>query len=478
MEIHRKKIIFIKLGEIITVIAVLAAHLSYLLHTTFVDWPEMLVYPWFLTKNLLYYRDIVLAYVPGAYYILYALYSVLGFSVSSERIIAYLFIGMADVIIYFIVRNYTNKKWIAIASIVFYVFWQPAFSGNSIWYETILTPVYLGALSVYFSYIKNPDLQKTFILGLIFALASIIKQTAVWSILFVCLMVWFGDKNKRQGFINAVIIGILPVIINIAVWTFFAFMGAGKEYGYWVYGFLLDLTHANSYYIQLPARNEIIYILPSFLALIAITIINIRRKNIRALGLWSIALVAAGLPRWGIHRLQPVLAFSAIGFGLLIFEISKKTRKYIQIIMMVILVFIVIGSWRSIRLFINVRDKMQPQFFSETYQNLIDFDKRYINGRMYILGNYDYLYFGLDQRPMVLPWVPLYPWNAKVPGIQEHLIASIESQKIPYILYIPYHGSSGYYLDYYPSKLLLYVTSKYEKIDHLPIRGGEVYKRK
>ncbi len=465
------------ISDVVFIIAGLSVHLWYLYHTTFVDWSEMLLYPWFLTKGLLYYRDIVLAYVPGAYYLLFVLYKLLGFTVSSERIIAYGFILLTDVLVYVASKRLTKNKWFAAASLAFFIFWQPIFYGNTIWYETILAPIYLLTLLAVSSYFEKPNTNNAFSIGLMLALASLMKQTAVWSILVVCIAVWLSDQKKLVGFWRAIVVGIVPVAANALVWAYFSFMGAGKEYIYWSYGFLLSLSRASSDYVLLPSRGDLVTILPAFIPLAVMPWLR-RNRTVWLILFWTAALITAGLPRWGLFRLQPSLAFGAIGLALLVKEIAQRKAKKMTVAVWLLAFIMSVGSWRSLRVFTTIRDRMQPQFFTGTYQSLLDFSRIHLDKPFYILGNYDYLYYGLDRRPTVLPWVPLFPWNAQVSGLQQRLIISLEEQKVPYILYMPFHGNSGYYLDYIPKELLLYVTSKYEKIVELPVEGGWLYVRK
>ena len=460
------------------VAAVIGVHVLYLLHTTFVDWPEMLVYPWFLTRHLLYYRDVVLAYVPGSYYILYALYSMLGFSVKSERIIAYLFIFLTDIFVYIAAKKLTKSRVWALAGMAFFIFWQPILSGNTIWYETMLAPVYLGAFLAALSYLEKPSGRRAVVLGLLLALASVIKQTAAWSITLVCLFVWLSDRKKSVGFWRAVTIGILPVGANLLFWAYFALLGAGKQYFFWAYGFLLMLSHGSSMYMLPPTRGDIAFIAPAFVPIALALFLFRKNKTITLLFLWTAALIMAGLPRWGIHRLQPALAFAALGFSSLLPYFWTKKYPARLIAGILIAAFVFSGSYRSIRLFVNVRDRMQPQFFGTPYQKLVDFVRYRFAGPFWVMGNDDYIYFGLDRTPWVLPWVPLFPWNAEVPGLEQDLIRSIDRQQIPYILYIPYHGTRGYYDSYRPEALYLYLTSKYEKIAPVPAAGGWLYARK
>jgi len=463
--------------DLLLIGAGLGVHLWYLAHTTFVDWPEMLLYPWFLTKGLVYYRDVVLAYVPGAYYLLYALYKVIGFSVASERIVAYGCILLTDVMVYIAARVLTRKTWISIAAFFFFIFWQPIYSGNTIWYETILAPIYLVAYLAALRYLDTPKMKAACVVGCILALSTLIKQTAIWSVATVCLFFWLSNADKKQGFLHACVIGMEVIVANLLVWGYFAFLGAGSQYGFWAFGFLLNLSQGNSMYTQFPTRADLTLILPSLIPIGILLWLRPNKKVWLLLAL-TLAVFLSGLPRWGLHRFQPMLGFIAVGFGVVVSQIASSRRRSLITPVIILTCFMALGSWRSIRVFITLRDTMQPQFFDGQYQKLLSFTQANTQGPIYILGNYDYLYFGRNERPAVLPWVPLFPWNGRVPGLQQQLIVSLEDQKIPYILYIPFHPKDGYYLDYMPRELLLYVTEKYEKIGPLPIEGGLLYQRR
>jgi len=340
-----------------------------------------------------------------------------------------------------------------------------------------LDPIYLGTLFFVLWYLNKPTIHKALYIGLMLALASLIKQTAVWSIALVCLFIWLSNRKKIVGFHQALMIGVIPLVANLLVWAYFAVLGAGNEFGYWAYGFLFQLSHASSDYMLPPSRGDIILIIPAFIPIIIVMLLSRKSRIILLVCFWVIALIMAGLPRWGLHRLQPALAFSSIGVALFIKEIIRQDIKRI-FISFCLICFMAVGSWRSFRLFITVRDHMQPKFFTTTYDRLLKIIQAHQGKSFYILGNFDYLYFGMDRRPSVLPWVPLFPWNAQVPGMQERLIASLEKQKVQNIFYMPFHGNKGYYLDYVPNTLLLYILSKYEKISALPVEAGWLFVRK
>lgn len=463
-------------GEAVMVLSALGIHLWYLFHTTFVDWPEMLLFPWFLTKNLVYYRDVAIAYAPGANYLLHTLYLLLGYSVASEKVIAYVFILLTDIMVYFCAKTLVRSRVAGGLALFFFVLWQPIYSGNTLWYETMLAPLYLAVYMLTLKYMEKPRLSTILGVGLMLAVATLVKQTAVWAVVAVCLFVWICAAKKKAGFIHAVWIGSVVVAANLLVWAYFAALGAGSQYGFWVFQSLVTFSRSSSLYALAPSRSEIALIIPSLIPFVVLVLFR-QTKQVWLLIALTVVLFFSGLPRWALHRLQPMLVGLSISFGLMYPLIVSRKRLTVLVGYAAILL-VLAGSWRSYRVFTTLRDPMQPQFFDARYRELLSYVQANAPGPIFVLGNYYHLYFGLNERPAVLPWVPLFPVNAQIPGIQKRLVDSLETNQVPYILYIPFHPQSGYYDGYMPEELFLYVRSKYEKIGAAPVPGGELLRRR
>ena len=458
----------------------LLLHLSILLSTHFTDWPEMLVYPWFLSKGLMYYRDVVLAYVPGAYYLLYGLYKIFGFSPSALRIIAYIFISFSDLLLFWISFRLFKSKFTSVVILLFFMLWQPIFTGNTIWYETILLPFYLIAFYYCYRFILTGKSKYFFIIGVAFACALLIKQTALLPLLFVIIFLLLLRRNIKALVYGAMIlaISVMPLLL---VWMYYSSKSVGLGFLYWVFVFPVLLTRADFYYLLAPSLADVALITPAYLPIFFLTVpmwfIWRKKQQKYAMFLiigWSITLFFTGSSRWGMHRLVPSLAFSALALGYVITllkngNVVTRERKKLLSIFLIVLLF---GFTRSFAKFIFVREKSHTYFWGDEYRNLGNFVAKEIgNADFFVFGNYDYLYFFFDRKPSILPWTPMFPWNGKVVGVQETIVASLEQTKIPYILYIPYHKNSRFYADYYPEVLGNYIFSKYSKVASLPTDG-------
>lgn len=434
------------MAEIIWIIVALAGHLFFLFWTTFVDFPELLTYPWYIHQGLLPYRDFIIPYTPALNYLLYPVYLILGFSPQSERILAYTVILVTDVTIYFFVKHLTRNRWAAFAALIFFVFWQPIYAGNTLWHETIMTPLFLVVFWLIVRHREKPSFRQAVILGVLLALLTIMKQTAVWFAVIVTLFV-----GARYIPVIAIIIGLSHML----VWAIYAFLGAGKEYLFWTVSFLFHLSKNPGLYRDLPSRGDLFLILPSLVPLIFL-------RNRFLIGIIAVLGLFA-FPRWDLFRLQPMLGFLAVGVGFIFSNVRYKS----WILLLIILV--IVGSLRSITRFVMVYDPMQPQFFTKEYEAMVDFTKQHVSGSYAALGSIDYLYFGTGSRPPI-PITPLFPWYTSLPGLQSRVIDQLDRVSIPYVLYAP--------LSPKPEEIGLYLEEKYEKIAPIPGEAGWLYRRK
>lgn len=434
------------MAETLWIILALVAHLGYLFKTTFVDFPELLIYPWYIHQGMLPYRDFIIPYTPALNYLLYPLYLLFGFSPQSERIIAYSFILVTDIVIYFLVKHLTRRTWAALVALIFFVFWQPIFAGNTLWHETIMTPLFLLVFWLVVRHNEKTSIRSAVVIGLLLALLTLMKQTAAW--FAIPIIVFMGVRNVA---IIAIIIGLSHVF----VWGIFAFFGVGKEYFFWTVNFLLHLSKNPGLYRDVPSRGDLFLILPSLVPLIFLRY-RILFGVIVVLGFFA-------FPRWDLFRLQPMLGFVAVGIGLVFSKVRYKPW------MVMLFILVIIGSVRSMKRFVMVYDPMQPRFFANEYNALIDFTKQHVDGPFAALGTVENIYFGTKTRPAI-PVTPLFPWYISLPGYQQSIIDRLEGERLQYVLYAPFVPA--------PEQLTLYLEEKYEKIGPLPVEGGVLYQRK
>lgn len=452
----------------------------------FEDWPEMILYPWFLTKGLLYYRDVILMYPPGAYFLLLPFYAVAGFSVFSERIFGLMLAVVGDIALFIVAYRIFGRAVLAAAITSFYILWHILFGGNTVWYEQIMTPLYISAFYWLYSYIEERDSRVLFSAGSLIALATLVKQTAFIMLAVSVLLVIAVNRRRFMQAVGHSLILITPAAVLVAVVLVIAtILGIGNEYLYWVYVFPVSVNSAGSGYLLLPSLGDLLYMLPAFLPVFALALVFMymsrHRRGFEAPFLIALTTVmfTAGLTRFSLHKVMPALPFSALSAGMATEYYARMKQPRISVwgVLAVIVILLFAGQLRSVWKFFSSRNAEKTEFFGTRYAEVGEFIRTRIgNQPFFIFGDYDYEYLYVNRRPTVLPWTPMFPWNWQVAGVQDRIISSLESGHVPYVLYIPYHPDKPLYDGMQPAKLTGYITSKYSLQEPIP-GGGMLLKR-
>src|SRR3990172_12660032 len=122
-------------------------HLLLLLNLKFTAWPEMLAWPYLITKGWLPYKDIAIAHTPLLLANLTAFNWVFGIGVNQLKIFTWIIIMFLDITLFTVASRLFNKK-IALFTIAFYIPLQLFYEGNGLWFDLYLTG--LGLVVFYY----------------------------------------------------------------------------------------------------------------------------------------------------------------------------------------------------------------------------------------------------------------------------------------------------------------------------------------
>ncbi|PJE69384.1 hypothetical protein COU96_00030, partial [Candidatus Shapirobacteria bacterium CG10_big_fil_rev_8_21_14_0_10_38_14] len=98
----------------------------------------MILWPYFILKGLLPYRDIAMAHNPLLIFDLAIFYKIFGISLFNLKIYTWVLILLTDLLIYWVAKKITKREKVALLSLAFYVLWQPFFEGNGVWFDLVL----------------------------------------------------------------------------------------------------------------------------------------------------------------------------------------------------------------------------------------------------------------------------------------------------------------------------------------------------
>ncbi len=466
--------------DIVLLLSLMFLHLLVLYGTPFINWPEMLVYPWFVYRQgMKIYTDINISYPPGSVLAMGSLLNIFGYTLAGYRFVAYLFILLIDAILYIIARKITGKKDFGGIAVLIFILCTVFFEGNTVWFETIMTPLYLVSFFSMVRFLETKNSKYLYYAVVLSSLSFLVKQTGVLSFGAILGVLLLSIRRNTITLTLQYISSSLGVFLTLPFFTFIYFVMTerGQEFLYWAIGMVYQFGKPGSQNALWPTREDILYSRPLLwmLCVLLIVVIYLWKKNRWSLPLvaFTVASLIGAFPRFGFHRLLPAFAFMSLGVVLGYDHFWRRFPKIVLVVFTVLIGLFVILTQEYLHRSISL-----PLFFTPKEYELARFIDVQTKGDPFVIfGDYDYLYFILDKRPDVLPWAPLSPAPASTPGLQAKLIAKLKEKNVPYVFVIPYHPDKIFFSGKRPEELLAFIEKEYTVRGSLPMKGT-LYVRK
>lgn len=442
IKIKNKKILF----------GLLFLHLFLLFNLKFTDWPEMLLWPYLIIKGWLPYQDIAIAHTPLVLIDLSIFYKLFGIGVTQLKIYTWLTILLIDLTIFLIVKRFWSYKE-ALLSLLFYIPIQIFYEGNGLWFDLTLA---LFALLTFFS-LKEKNWK---LAGILWMLAFFVKQTAVWLLPPILLMLFQGNLKKSvKDYLKGTLLVLFGVIVLLSIFGIF------DDFIFWAIRFGTGMLPKSQGQVSLPTLKQFSIAYLPFL-LVIITIFK-KNRDLFLLAVWSIFATLGTFPRWGLFHFQPALPFLSILGALSFYKLDKADilRKvvFISFAGLILILFskALISDWKE-----------PARFQDDSTINLVNFisNNTHKEDKIYALNAWDSVYALSNTLPAAQPWIPHLSWYMELEGIQENIIKDISYSK-PKMIIIGKFSEVGL-SSYKPDKIVEYIQENYvseESVDNYNI---------
>lgn len=389
--------------------------------------PELVLYPWLISKGSMIYRDFNVQHG----YVLQLL--LLPFTSDKSLFFMkglYVMVQMVDLFLVLkILKKTTNKLGFILGGGLFIVL-NYYLSDSNLWDEVIVTSVYLF---IYYLLIRDSsrDTRKILFIGLLIGFVSFMKPSFVIMILPIILFyksftpaisivalwavtfVYFAITNNVNGFMNSYI-----------YYNIFYALGSRDTFEplrmFSLQGMSTDKLFTNSTY---------------FLLVLSILLLIIYRKKYKSnpiilFVLFSFALV---FPGYGKINLVPFGAFFSVLVGQLIGSIKKQ---YLLLYLFCLALYGVFMSRQAKHLYTYFKTNRLPYMENEKTAKIISKIKNYnLTGKkVYVLSNQVEIYYYLDKIPPVYHTVLWGNIIYYYPDIQQRTISEIERNKVTFII--------------------------------------------
>jgi hypothetical protein len=425
-------------------------HLFLLLNFKFTVWPEMILFPWLLSHNFELYKNIILPYFPFLPYFLEFSYFLLGYSVTSLKIISFSIFLITDILIFLFSGKLTQKLNLSVPITLTYIFLQISLLGNGLWLDHFVAPIlFLSMLLIYTSRKTN----SIFIAGILFGLAVLTKQNSIFFALPALFLLMKNKDWKKVPYFFA------PLVIFLGLLLLFVFYKQTlAEFFEWAVILPLSFPKQPGF-VVLPTLKQSLFIISMFTPLIFL-----RKRN---LIFWSLCFACATIfafSRFEDFHLQVLITFFAICLVYL-----KKEYIFGVLTLSFVLLILTQGQfWHKEDQFID------PPTFQLANQ-IKNYDSVYL-----LINNLELSYFFADKLPPKV-WATDFPWYFESGNLQQKLIDDLELEKTHYIILGKPLRSDNFNINYdfgsyLPPKMRSYIDQNYEFVKEE--NGLQVWVRK
>ncbi len=373
-------------------------HLALSLAFPFVYWPEMLNYPLFLNHGWLPYQDISMVYTPLLPYLLAFFYTIFGETTSSLHLFGTLIGLLTTFLLTSLVWQRTKSRQSSLFAGISFTIIFLAFQGNSVWFDIVLSPLILLMFFIATNSAASRRSLPFTVLGFLFGLAFLTKQTAAYLLLPIStLFLVFAKKTNWQLFLKSLFTFLTPVaLILLGLFAFLSLNDLIPSFYKWSikFVFLLPFFKGESGNLS----PDILW--PTFrqtavvIALALILGLSLLKKKLSLIELsFLLGALLFAFPRFDYFHLIPALT---------IFVFLIATRRPTFLLLAVLVVSPVL-----------LKTYQLGDRFLEPEIQLVakDLRENYPFHSFFVMNGPDQLYFLTGKLPATRPWYDQLPWQ-------------------------------------------------------------------
>lgn len=431
---------FYKISLILTLVGLVSLQLIVLSSSSFTSWPEMILYPWLMSKGYLLYQDIINPYFPLLPIVLNSFFNISGYSVNSLVIFTYIVVLISDISLFFSARKLFSSYKKSILVLVTYIFLQYSYGGNGLWFELSLVPFLICGFTLIYLY---PSSKRYLIIsGILFGLAGMIKQNAF---IFLVPILAYLTLTKN---IKSLLYFFIPVILLLGGLGGYLYISNLID-DFWRWAIILPLSFTNQPgFVLMPTLRQYPIILFPLLTIVGLLLSkNIQFKSKLYWILILLISLSFAFPRYENFHLQVLAAVAS----LMVSFLPKK------------LAIVFIGL--SFILFIHFSDKLwqKPDRFLDLQTELLSNKIRNLPN-VYLLNSPDLAYFFADKLPPK-PWAINFPWYFEGNNLSQEVINDLKKRPFEHIVIAESLGGGEFDLgSYLPRDIILYVKQNYQLV--------------
>ncbi|MDO8619130.1 MAG: glycosyltransferase family 39 protein [Candidatus Daviesbacteria bacterium] len=455
-------------------LSIFILHLIILSQLTFTAWPEMLSYPYLLSNGFSLYKDLVAPYTPVLILLETLFFKLFGFSPEVLKILTWILILLADLLMYLILRNFTQSKILIGIFLSIFITLQSFFDGNMLWFDFASEIPLLASLLFIQIWLKKGQARNLFMVGFFLGLAFLVKQIAlIYFPVFAVVYLYHRRKiiaGELVNFVSGAVVAVLPFLLYLIV--------SSSLIDFWLWSVYYPVT----FWSQFPgytdfnlstARLKISLLL--LLPLIPILFFHrkvISNKTLVFTCAFFVTSLIAVYPRFSFFHLQPPIAFLVLLFAQIFSMLSSSPKK-------IYLILIIAISLSLVSLIFKNEVGNGIRFYGEEEKQLAEIIKQKTkpDEKIWLQGPISLEYVLAGRQPSK-PWLDNFGWYLEIPGVQEEIISGMEEDQTKFVFWqVPQPGNWYAIGTYQPKQVTDFIRNNFNKVEVLG-SGIEIWQKK
>jgi len=451
----------------------LALSQPYLAYTLWADIPLM---GQLISQGVVPYRDVYEDRAPGSFYLTALTFRLFGDSPAIAR-------GQSQVLVFFsalLLFGLTNCLWgrrAAWGALIFWAVWQPLFLGSLVHFEIFLLPLLLltGRVLWQSAFGRGQLRLWNGLTGVLLAMLTLFKQNMVFAWLLAPLWRYGvgGGETRRERWGHVGLMALGCALLMGGSLAYYGAVGGLQEY---VYGNLIfELTIVPQERTEWPTYEEFAFLVRVFIWLFPALLLvgeafRQRRQREVAAGTLMLGMgIVGAVPAYKFYDhfyLQAAVPWAGMAFGYVwssLFGTSatlpvsqQRLRRGLLLGLLVMTLYPIPGLYRQ-KFHPDPAD-FPPEFYAES--GAVTEITSPLEP-IYVFGLRPEIYY-LSRRRPATRYTTLQHYHARIPGIQEEIIRSLEQvQPRIVVCYEDDRSPQGYALRIYARQILEYLRANY-----------------
>lgn len=317
-------------------------------------WEDGIVEPWFVTHGLMFSQDFYSTYLPLPKIIMIPINILSNWNLATTPVLGFAMVLFTVLLIYFIAREVSNKKFANLAVLYFSVWYMFILQQNTLDVNLLIGFLILLAYFIYIKWIDKQNFKNTFLFSLVGTAAVFTIQHSAISVgiifLAMCAFILFKDRNMKafRRLVIPCFLGFGSIVFPILIW--FALRGALDDFYFWSIDYYFRDTGYP--FSKLGFSPQDLNFLIVFLApLVFSFVVIIAKKKWKSIPLMLMLIASALYILFAIfhpRRVMFMLPIQSVFIGFVFYEVfevqKRKLSRFIALIYIGIFLIYFLGT--------------------------------------------------------------------------------------------------------------------------------------